>query len=628
MANISAGFGIATGRRRFDWHRFALRLTPAALVEALEAEQERWFLFVPVFLGVGISLYFGLAREPELLLALSPLPMALVLSLLWRRGSLSVMVTGALVASTLGFALAKVRGDFVTAPVLERQYGFADVRGFVELVEPRPTRGQRITLRLVSFAGLAKDKMPYRIRVRTMTAIPGLKPGDGLRLKATLGPPGIPTIPGDYDFARAAWFMSLGGIGYTFAKPVQDLEIGVPPLSLQFWAAIERIRLRIGWRITGGLGGETGHIAMGLITGERGGISQKTNDAYRDSGLFHILSISGLHMVVMAGAIFWVIRAVLALIPMIALRFPIKKLAAVAATVAALGYLLISGASPPAVRSWITISLMFFAVVLDRPAVSLRNVALSALMILVVFPDSLFDVGFQMSYAAVVALVCAYEAIRDREEARGGRTGHRGPIMNGLLFFGGIILTTLIASASVAPFAAYYFHKSQQYAVLANLIAIPVCNVVVMPAALATMIAMPFGLEWIPLWVMGVGIDLMTWIAYAVARLPGAVGYILAIPTLAFGLMAVGGLWLCLFRTRLRLAGPGGDRRRHRRRAVAGQARYPGWPGWHAGRCANRGRYPFELAVARQQLRTWPMARVRSRRPTRARRIGRRRVPM
>jgi competence protein ComEC len=554
MSEAGAGFADDAPARRFGSRTVMARLRPAALLAAFEAEQERWFLWVPVFLGAGIAAYFQLAAEPPLLLAIAPLPVALVLSLLWRRGSPAVMVGGALLAAATGFALAKIRTDFVRAPVLERQYWSADVRGFVELVEPRASRGQRITLRLVSFAGVAPERMPYRIRVRTMTALPGLKPGDGLRLKATLAAPGIPALPGDYDFARAAWFMRLGGIGYSMARPTLDPDLGEPPFSLRFWAGVERVRLAIGQRITSGLAGEPGQIANGLITGERGGISQATNDAYRDSGLFHILSISGLHMVIMAGAVFWVARVLLALVPWIALRLPIKKIAALAATIAALGYLLISGASPATVRSWITISMMFFAVLMDRPALSLRNVALSALAILVVFPENLFDVGFQMSYAAVVALVAVYEWLREREAAN-GPAEPRHALVTGLLFFGGIILTTLIASAAVAPLAAYYFHKSQQYAVLANLIAIPVCNILVMPAALATLIAMPFGLEAVPLWLMGHGIDLMTWIAYTVARLPGAVGRIAAIPTLAFGLMAVGGLWLCLFRTRLRLAG-------------------------------------------------------------------------
>lgn len=539
------------GAATLSWAR---HLTPRALLAAFEAEQERWFLWVPVFFGSGIVAYFELAAEPALLLAVMPVPIAIVISLLWRQGSVAVMAGGALLAAAAGFAMAKVRTEIARAPVLERQYGFADVRGFVELVEPRAVRGQRITLRLVYLAGLAADRTPYRIRVRTMSTIAGLKPGDPLRLRATLAPPGIPAVPNDYDFARAAWFMRLGGVGYTYTRPAPDPQLGPAPASLRFWAAIEGVRLAIGQRIGAGLAGETGQIAMGLITGERGGISQATNDAYRDSGLFHILSISGLHMVVMAGAVFWVVRAMLALVPAVALRLPIKKIAAVAATAAALGYLLISGSSPATVRSWITISIMFAAVLLDRPAVSLRNVALSALLIMATFPENLFDVGFQMSFAAVVALIAVYEWLRQRQRAQ-GPAEPRSPLIGGLLFFGGIVLTTLIASAAVAPFAAYYFHKSQQYAVLANLIAIPICNVVVMPAALATLVAMPLGLERWPLWVMGQGIDLMTAIAYAVARLPGAIGRIPAIPTAAFALMVIGGLWLCLFHTRLRLAG-------------------------------------------------------------------------
>jgi len=294
MTETAAAFGETTQSGRPTVRVLLARLTPAAFVEALEAEQERWFLWLPVFFGAGIAAYFQLPSEPQLLLAVAPVPIALVLSLLWRRGSLAVIVTGALLASAMGFALAKIRTDLVAAPVLERQYGFADVRGFVELVEPRPSRGQRITLRLTSFAGLAHEKMPYRIRVRTMSAIAGLKPGDGLRLKATLGPPGIPALPGDYDFARAAWFMKLGGIGYTFAKPMLDPDLGAPPQWLQFWASVERVRLAIGLRIGAALSGESGQIAMGLITGERGGITQATTPQLIAAGADSVAVITAL----------------------------------------------------------------------------------------------------------------------------------------------------------------------------------------------------------------------------------------------------------------------------------------------------------------------------------------------
>ena len=329
--------------------------------------------------------------------------------------------------------------------------------------------------------------------------------------------------------------------------------MGEASWDVRLGVAIERLRHAIGQRITAVLPAQTGAIANALITGERGGISEETNTAFRDFGILHILSISGLHMAIMAGAVFLLVRFALAAVPAIALVYPIKKWAAGAAMLGAFAYLMISGASFATVRSAIMISIMLFAVILDRPALALRNVVLAATLILVLFPESLFDAGFQMSFAAVVGLVSIYETFRRGSGGTFVPEGSAARIV--FFFFAGIVLSTLVASAAVAPFAAYHFHKSQQYAVIANLIAIPLCNLVVMPAALATLIAMPLGLEALPLWVMGWGVDAMLWTAERVASLPGAVLYVPAIPTLAFLLMIGGGLWLALWQTRWRFFG-------------------------------------------------------------------------
>jgi competence protein ComEC len=491
------------------------------------------------------------------LVALSPLPVAIALKFSWRSGTPAVLVTGAAVAAALGFAAAKLRTEWVAAPILEGRIGPAEVRGFLELVEPRAKRGERLTIGVTEIRGLLPAKTPRRVRVRTAGVVPGLRAGQAISLKAVLVPPALPALPGEYDFARAAFFSGIGGVGYALTPPQTDSSAGSPPLGLEIETVIARLRQAISQRITAALPGERGAVANALITGERGGISEATNNAFRDSGLFHILSISGLHMSIMAGAVFLAIRFALAAVPAIALTLPVKKGAAMVAALAALAYLLISGGSFATVRSWIMISIMFFAVLLDRPAVTLRNVALGALVIMVLVPESLFDVGFQMSFAAVIALVATYEALQARTE-RLREVRSAGPAAGALLFFGGIVLSTLVASAAVAPFAAYHFHKSQQYAVLANLIAIPVCNTVVLPAALVTLALMPFGLEAGPLWVMGQGIDAMLWCADTVARIPGAVAHIAAIPTTSFALMVAGGLWLCLWRTRWRLLGLAG----------------------------------------------------------------------
>jgi competence protein ComEC len=553
MAQVSGAeprLGDAGGLALGGWSRLPLL---AAIARNLEAEQERWFLWLPVMFGVGIALYFSLPDEPWIWAALLPVPAALALRFGLRRSGMTALATASLLAAALGGAAGKLRTEALRAPVLEPQSAPLEVRGYVELVEPRPTQGQRLTIRVTNLEKHEPHTQPYRVRVRTLGETTALQPGDAIRLKANLSAPPGPSLPGDYDFARAAWFQSLGAVGYSRAAPQIAEDLPAPPLSLQATAAVARVRQAIGRRIVEALPGQAGAIANALITGERGGISESTNQAFRDSGLFHILSISGLHMVIMAGAVFFAIRLALAAVPAIALRYPIKKWAAAAAMAGALAYLMISGASIATVRSYIMISIMFLAVILDRPAVALRNVALAALAILIVWPESLFDPGFQMSFAAVVALVSAYEWLRRREERRPLMPS--GALRHGLAFFGGIVASTLIASLAVAPFGVYHFHNTQQFAILANLIAIPICNVVVMPAGLAALVLMPLGLEAWPLTVMGWGIEAMANCASWVAGLPGAVGRLPAIPTYAFVLMVTGGLWCALWTRRWRLLG-------------------------------------------------------------------------
>ena len=510
----------------------------AAVGGQLEAEQERWFLWLPVLFGAGIALYFALPGEPLTLVAVMPALAALALHVAGPRTGLGGLVTAALLATTLGVAAAKLRTELVRAPVFQipsqhqsqSRARPLDVNGHIELVEPRAGKGQRLTVRVTALEKHEAHARPTRVRIVTRAENAALKPGDAVRLRATLNPPPGPSLPGDYDFARAAWFLGLGAVGSADgAAEIGADDAPAPPPALRLAAAVARVRQAIGARILAVLPGETGAIANALITGERGGISEATNQAFRDSGLFHILSISGLHMVIMAGAVFLSIRLALAAIPAIALRYPIKKWAAAGAMLGALGYLLISGAAFATVRSYIMISIMFLAVLLDRPAIALRNVALAALAILILWPESLLDAGFQMSFAAVVALVSTYECLRLRNAAGGGPT-QRGWLGTALLFLGGILTTTLVASLAVAPFGIYHFHNTQAFAMLANLLAIPICNLVVMPAALAALVAMPFGLEAGPLWLMGLGIDAMIWCAHAVSGLPGAVGRVPSLP--------------------------------------------------------------------------------------------------
>ncbi|MGL4395990.1 MAG: ComEC/Rec2 family competence protein [Hyphomicrobium sp.] len=525
-----------------------------ALQAAIDVERGRFLLWAPLVFGAGILAYFSLANEPSGTAAAALVASLVAIRVALRQTTYAAIVASIMLVAALGFAGAKLRVETVRAPVLEKPMRQVALTGIVERVEPGAKRGARLTIAVETFAardGRAALIAPHRVRVRVLSQPTAIVPGDRVTLSATLAPPATPAYPGGFDFARTAWFERIGAVGYAI-KPATIIGRGVDPSFSASWRRrIASVRHAISERIRAALPGEVGAIATALITGERGGITDATNEAFKNSGLFHILSISGLHMVVMAGAVFQLVRLLLALSPAIALNYEIKKWAAVAGLVGAGAYLAISGGAFATVRSAIMIAIMFMAILLDRPALALRNVALAALVILVLFPESLFDAGFQMSFAAVTALVAVYEEVRRRF----GQRGERHVILKTAMFFGGIVLSTLIASAAVAPFAAYHFHQSQQYAVIANLLAIPVCNFIVMPAALLALLLMPFGLEALALYPMGLGIEAMRWCANLVAQLPGAVGHLPAMPTVAFALMVIGGLWLALVRQQVRVFG-------------------------------------------------------------------------
>lgn len=525
--------------------------------DALLDQQERWVLWLPVLFGAGAATYFALRFEPSWTPVLLVPIVAALAAWTFRSRPVALLVTLSCLVFSLGFAAAKLRTLAVGAPMLTDVSRAYDVKGWIEESEPRNAGETRLTIRVLSL-GAETGPTPWRVRLTVRGKGPvGFGVGEAVVTRAILRAPPGPVMPGGYDFARAAYFERIGGSGFTVAPLTRLENAPARPLSITLLMPIENLRAGIGRRILGVVPGETGDIANALITGNRAGISEETTEALRNSGLYHVISISGLHMVIMAGALFWLVRALLALLPTLAVQYPIKKIAAVAALAGALFYLLLSGGSLPTQRAWIMITIAFIAVLLDRPAISLRTVALSALGILLVSPESIVDVSFQMSFAAVVALVAFYEWRRERRgpetAPRHGRVARAFRVITLLIF--GAALTTLVAGTAVTPFSVYHFQNAQHYAVVANVLASPIITVLIMPAALVSLLLMPLGLEVLPLHAMALGIDWMLAIARMVASWSGAVSVVPRIPTAALALIAIGGLWLCLWRERVRLAG-------------------------------------------------------------------------
>lgn len=530
-------------------------------VDLLLAERDRWALWLPVMFASGIGIYFSLSFEPPPWLGLvgvaAVLPAAFVVRKPGGQGGgalLAVLVMAGMMLA--GFAAAQWRTAAVAAPTLSERIGPTTVSGRVIEVETFPG-SRRVTIERPRISGFRPDPGLAKARLKLRGKQPAVSPGQWLRVRAILTPPSPPAQPGGFDFQRHSYFRQLGAYGFSIgtAEIIGDGKEGLNFLTL----GLARVRQAVTARILAALDGPAGAVAAALMTGERGSIPPGLMDSMRDSGLAHLLAISGLHIGLMAAILFVGLRGLMALSPPLALHFPIKKWAAAAAIAGAFAYALIAGATVPTQRAFLMVGLVLLAVLVDRKGLSVRLVAWAAMVILVLRPESLLGPSFQMSFAAVIALIAAYEWISERRRrARHveGRLPSRTRKVG--LYLAGVALTTVIAGAATAPFAIYHFNRFADYGLAANLMAVPVTALWVMPWAVAGFVLMPFGLEGLALAPMGWGINVVIAVAETVSSWPGAVTLLPAMPILALVAVALGGLWLCLWRRRWRILGLAG----------------------------------------------------------------------
>jgi competence protein ComEC len=522
----------------------------AWLADNLLAERERWFLWLPVGLGTGVAGYFALPVEPPLWLGAAGLLLAAVLlSWLWwrlpaaaRYGCAPALLGVWIVL--LGFAVASWRTHLVAAPVLERRGAYV-LEATILLVEDR-TRGQRLLLGDAAIEGLEGYATPAQLRVSTRSPDPPFEPGDRVRVRALLMPPSPPVEPGGFDFARQAYFQRLGAVGYALSAPELLSRAEQRGWSL----GIAALRQSIAHQITLAVPGAAGAIGVALLTGLRGALPDQIWDEWAIAGIAHLLSISGLHLALVAGTLFFTVRIALALVPPLALRVPTKKLAALLALFGAFGYLLISGAPVPTQRAFAMTALGLVAIMADRNPFSMRLVAWAAIVVLLLQPESLLGASFQMSFGAVVALIAVYETGMAKRRSDAGGLDWRL-----LMYLGGIALTTLVASAATTPFSIYHFSRFPTYGIVTNLLAVPLTGIWIMPWGMLGLLLIPVGLDGPCFVLMGYGIEVIIVAAAFVADLPGAALAMPRPPLAALVATVLGGLWLCLWRTSWRRLG-------------------------------------------------------------------------
>jgi len=529
------------------------------LAEAIGQQRDRWFLWAPVCLAAGIAGYFALPVEPHWLvfaLAAAVLAGLAAAALAGRFQPLSLFL--ALVVA--GVLLGKLRTENVRHPELLATTGVVELAGWIEGVEALGPDRLRLAVRVDDLAGIRPEFTPPRLRVNVDLPSERPKLGQYVTTRAWLMPLPGPVEPGGYDFARTLWFDGVGatgaGIGELQVDPHRSRDTG-----WSWRAGIEAVRGAIRDRIAAALPDDLAGFSAALIIGERSGIPEETQKALQISGLAHILAISGLHMSLMAGSVFWLLRAGLALVPGLALNHPIKKWAACGTLLAGFGYLLVSGWGVATQRAYVMLAVMCLAVLLDRPAITMRNLALAGLIVLLATPEAVLTASFQMSFMAVMGLIAFYEAVSAwrRETLRDlWPQGLAGRIAMSLgLSILAMAATTVVASLFTSLPAAYHFNRVAPYSLLANLLALPIVTAIVMPAAVVAVAVMPLGLDGLPLQVMGAGVGWVAGIAHDVAALPGAGFLVPGIPAAAAILVAAGAAWLCLWRGQLRLAGVG-----------------------------------------------------------------------
>ncbi len=501
------------------------------------------FPWVPVCMGLGIGGWFSLANEPGATVYLAAAAVLLCAALLWWLGpevAHPLWVATGCVA--LGLLLAGARGHSVAAPVLSFRY-YGPVQGRVIDIDRSQSDALRLTLDQVVLEAVPPDRTPQKVRVALHAPQPHLRPEPGqvVQLTGHLAAPEGPPEPGGLDFQRMAWFQRLGAVGYS-RTPVLLLDEPLPNAQ-----RVNRLRARLSAGVQAAIPGDAGAFASGVMTGDRSGLSLQAVQDLRASSLAHLLAISGMNMAFLVGFVFALCRTGLALVPPLALRVNAKKIAAVISFGVAWFYLLLSGANVATERAFIMVAVMLGAVLLDRRALSLRSVAISAVILLALRPESLLDPGFQMSFAATTALIAGFGALE------GGVM--RGRVPRWALPVFTLILSSALAGVATAPYGAAHFNRIADFGFVANLLTVPVMGAVVMPAgALAALLA-PFGLAALPLWLMGLGCDWILFVAHVVAGWEGAVTAVPIPGSWVLPLVTLGGIWLAVWRGYGRLVG-------------------------------------------------------------------------
>lgn len=511
-------------------------------------ERGNWLV---VGFALGIALWLVLAEPWQWgLLLFACLGVALLSSVIMaadgRFGWVRAALIGMAIMTAAGCATVWTKSSLVGAPAITRPM----VIWLTGRIEQRREQGAQGRVRLTLKAYLpdgardADNDKPVRVRLNLDLAddSPLLTEGAVVRLRARLMPPAAPMLPGAHDFARSAWFSGLAATGSGLGYP-EIVQAASGGNRLAQW------RRELSQHVRQQLAGTPGAIASAFATGDRGAIAEQDEEAMRDAGLTHLLSISGLHVSAVVAAGYVLAIRLLALSPWLALRIPLPLAAAASGAMLGVGYTLLTGADVPTIRSCIGALLVLVALAAGRDPLSMRMVAIAAFIVLLFWPEALFGPSFQMSFSAVIAIVALHGAapikrfLTPRDESVIFRAGRQLAML---------LLTGFVIEIALMPITLFHFHRTGVYGALANVIAIPLTTFATMPLIALALFLDLFGVGQPIWWAAGKSLELLLWLAHTTASQPGAVALFPAISNGTYGLFVLGGLWLALWNGRLR----------------------------------------------------------------------------
>lgn len=520
------------------------------MTEIFKSEESRWFSWIPVLFGTGIGIYFALPAEPSRWLTLAAIEGLLLAAYVVRLRPALLKGVFVLAVIVAGFADIQLKTLYLEKKLPVPPEGRMYLRGQILSVDTNYRGRPRIVFgEMENFSG---DHIKGHYRLTLLGKKRTVEVGECVELVAEVSPLMKANQPGGYQPDRKLFFDGINGSGYVLGG-LFDIDC---PKPAGFWnRKINDWRRSVSLMIAERLPPEQAAIVAAIVTGNRNLMTTEQVEAYRDSGLAHFLSISGLHMSMIAGLMFFLVRLFIAMIPALSLRYNSKKAAAVLAMFVSAVYLAVSGAEVPTQRAFIMTFVVLLAVLFERQAISMRVLALAALIILVISPQMLVSISFQLSFAAVTALVAFYERCGKKVERflSGEKGSLPGKIFRGIFaYLAGIVVADLVASLATLPFAVYHFNRIAVYTSLANLTAGPIIGLVIMPAVLLSLLSIPLGLSWLPLKIAGFGVGLVNDLTEYVASLPHAAVEVYSFPLWGLLLITYGGLWLCLWRQKWR----------------------------------------------------------------------------